>query len=500
MTSINTNIGALIAQNNMEKSMASMNKAMERLSSGLRINSASDDAAGASISSRMEAQVRGLSQAVRNSQDAQNLINTIEGANIEVVTSLQRLRELAVQSSSDTLSALDRTFLKDEATALIAEIDRIGDTTAYNGTNVLDGTFTSKFFQVGHMKDENIEVSVSSVKTSAIGSFQLSGAGKAYVVTDGASDTATTGLTVDGYLGAATAAVSAGDSAKYQAAAINADTASTGVTATAVTFAKLSAISVAEGVTFGMTSDNSTSQTIAVTITDVDDLTILRDAFNSASGVTGVSASFFEGDQSALLLTHATGEDIAFTNVTFGTNSTTMTLQALEADGSTAADTTGAVAGDGANDFMVTGTVTASSIAAFTVAADGADDAGFFDTDATDSDTTETGGTATLTALSSIEIGTLTGSGTAIEIIDGALDMVNDIRSDLGAVSNRLDKTINNLTNVMENTAASKSHITDADFAAETSNLTKAQILSQAATSMLAQANASKQNLLALLQ
>jgi flagellin len=177
-----------------------------------------------------------------------------------------------------------------------------------------------------------------------------------------------------------------------------------------------------------------------------------------------------------------------------------MTLQALEADGSTAADTTGAVAGDGANDFMVTGTVTASSIAAFTVAADGTDDAGFFDTDATDSDTTETGGTATLTALSSIEIGTLTGSGTAIEIIDGAIDMVNDIRSDLGAVSNRLDKTINNLTNVMENTAASKSHITDADFAAETSNLTKAQILSQAATSMLAQANASKQNLLALLQ
>ena len=500
MTSIYTNIGALAAQNNMEKSMNSMNQAMERLSSGLRINSASDDAAGASISSRMEAQVRGLSQAVRNSQDAQNLIDTIEGASIEVVTSLQRLRELAVQSSSDTLSSLDRTFLKDEATALIAEIDRIGDTTAYNGSNVLDGTYLSKYFQVGHMKDEEIEVSVNSVKTNAIGSFQLSGAGKAYVVTDGASDTNTTALTVDGYLGAATAAVSAGDSAKDQAAAINADTSSTGVTATAVTYAKISAISVAEGLTFGMTSDNSTSQTIAVTITDVDDLTILRDAFNSASGVTGVTASFFEGDQSALLLTHATGEDIAFTNVTFDTNTTTMTLQALEADASTAADTTGATAGDGANDFMVTGTVTASSIAAFTVAGDGTDDAGFFDTDATDSDTTETGGTATLTALSSIDIGTQTGSGTAIEIIDGAIDMVNDIRSDLGAVSNRLDKTINNLTNVMENTTASKSQITDADFAAETSNLTKAQILSQAATSMLAQANASKQNLLALLQ
>ena len=162
MASVNTNIGALVASNNMSKQAREMEQAMERLSSGLRLNSASDDAAGISISERMNSQIKGLNQAIRNSQDAQNLIDTVEGANIEVVNILQRLRELAVQSANDTMSGLDRTFLADEATALIAEIDRIKDTTAYNGTKVLDGTFTSKMFQVGHKKDEEIAVSVSN--------------------------------------------------------------------------------------------------------------------------------------------------------------------------------------------------------------------------------------------------------------------------------------------------------------------------------------------------
>ena len=147
--SVNTNIGALVAQNNMSKQTREMEQAMERLSSGLRLNSAADDAAGMSISERMNSQIKGLSQAIRNSQDGQNLIDTIEGANQEVVNILQRLRELAVQSANDTNSVLDRTFIKDEATALIAEIDRIKDTTSYNGTKVLDGTFTSKILQVG---------------------------------------------------------------------------------------------------------------------------------------------------------------------------------------------------------------------------------------------------------------------------------------------------------------------------------------------------------------
>ena len=127
MASVNTNIGAMVAQNNMSKQTREMEQAMERLSSGLRLNSASDDAAGVSISERMNAQIKGLNQAIRNSKDAQNLIDTIEGANIEVVNILQRIRELAVPSANDTMSGLDRTFLADEVTALVAEIDRIKD-------------------------------------------------------------------------------------------------------------------------------------------------------------------------------------------------------------------------------------------------------------------------------------------------------------------------------------------------------------------------------------
>ena len=204
MASVNTNIGALVAQGNMNKTERDMAQAMERLSSGLRLNSASDDAAGVSISSRMEGQIRGLSQAVRNSEDAKNLIDTVEGASQEIVAILQRLRELAVQSATDTLSPLDRTFLKDEATALIAEIDRIKDTTAYNGSKVLDGTYASKVFQVGHKATEEIGVTVQNMASSAIGTFQLVGDPVSDIVTDSTSDVVTTALVINGHLGAGT--------------------------------------------------------------------------------------------------------------------------------------------------------------------------------------------------------------------------------------------------------------------------------------------------------
>ena len=171
----------------MSKQTREMEQAMERLSSGLRLNSAADDAAGISLSERMNAQIRGVSQAMRNSQDGQNLIDTIEGANQEVVNILQRLRELAVQSANDTNSALDRTFLADEATALIAEIDRIKDTTAYNGTKVLAVHLHLKFCG-WFKKDEEIAVSVDSVAAASIGTFQLKSDAAAYEITDGTND------------------------------------------------------------------------------------------------------------------------------------------------------------------------------------------------------------------------------------------------------------------------------------------------------------------------
>ena len=172
MTSVNTNIGALVAQDSMSKASKEMDQAIARLSSGLRINTAADDAAGMSIASKMEAQSRGLEQAIRNSADAQAMIDTTEGAHDEITNVLQRLRELAVQSSNDTNTALDRTFLKAETTALINEIDRISSQTQWNNQNVLDGTFTSKSFQVGANAGQTIAVSVDTAATASIGAFE----------------------------------------------------------------------------------------------------------------------------------------------------------------------------------------------------------------------------------------------------------------------------------------------------------------------------------------
>ena len=502
MASVNTNIGAMVAQNNMSKQTREMEQAMERLSSGLRLNSAADDAAGISISERMNAQIKGLSQAIRNSQDGQNLIDTIEGANQEVVNILQRLRELAVQSANDTNSALDRTFLKDEATALIAEIDRIKDTTAYNGTKVLNGTFTSKILQVGHLKDEEIAVSVDSVAASSIGTFQLKSDAVAYEITDGTNDNTETSITIDGHLGSANADVSAGSSAKVMAAAITEDAASTGVSATAVTYALINNLTVDGTLNFTLTTDDATSG-VSIVSNNVSkaDLTNLRDAINAKAAVTGVTATYESGSQGGVVLKHATGGNINMTNFTGATTTAEIDVHSLDVDGKTELDTgASGVATDGANDAFVTGTMTLSSIKAFTVSGDGSADAGFFNTNHGFSGATDAGGTAALTNIANIDIGTQTGAEAAIAVIDGAIDQVNNIRSDLGAISNRLDKTINNLSNIVENTSASRSHINDADFAAETSALTKAQILNQAATSMLAQANASKQNVLALLQ
>jgi flagellin len=172
MTSVNTNIGALVAQDSMSKASKEMDQAIARLSSGLRINTAADDAAGMSIASKMEAQSRGLEQAIRNSADAQAMIDTTEGAHVEITNVLQRLREIAVQSSNDTNTALDRTFLKAETTALINEIDRISSQTQWNNQNVLDGTFASKSFQVGANAGQTISVSVDTAATASIGAYE----------------------------------------------------------------------------------------------------------------------------------------------------------------------------------------------------------------------------------------------------------------------------------------------------------------------------------------
>jgi len=499
MTVVGTNLGAIVARDNMAKFNAEMDQAIERLSSGSRINSARDDAAGMAIVSKMTAQVNGLSGAIKNSVDAQKLIDTTEGAHLEVTNILQRLRELAVQSSNDTNDALDRTFIKSESTALIAEIDRITQQTTWNGFNIMNGDFSSKQFQVGSNANEDITVSVTTTASASIGNYQANGETGVYT---GAADTiAAHTLTVSGFVGSADATVAANGSAEDAAAAINALTASTGVTAEAKTTAKFGTMSATGTVTFNIGSATADKEAaISVAVTDVSDLRGIKDAINAVAGTTGITAEMSSGTNASMVLTHQQGADIMISDFLVGDAATTMKLAGFDTDGTVTTSSGGtevtlqSTAGtDAFDDAVVNGHLQLNSHKTFTVTSSNTTtEQGFFDTTATS--------TSSLSAISAIDLGTAANAETAITAIDGALNGINAARSDLGAVSNRLDATISNLTNIVANTEASISNIQDADFALETSNMTKAQILNQAATSMLAQANASKQSILSLLQ
>jgi flagellin len=599
MTSVNTNVGANIASANISKISKEMDLAIERLSSGLRINSAKDDAAGMAIVSKMESQVTGLTQAVRNATDSQNLIDTTESASVEVVNILQRLRELAVQSANDTNTAIDRSFIKSEATQLIAEVDRIANQTTWNGTAVLDGTFQSKQFQLGANAKEDVTFSINSAKSADIGNNRVNGTSSINAET--ADIIAAHTISVTGDLGTATASINANASAADAATAVNAITASTGVTASAVTKVKMHSLGATGSLSFtlGNGASSGGSATISVTVSDTADLRVVKDAINAVAGTTGIDAVMDSSGNSAIILTHSTGQDIKIGSYNHGTNGTIMEVAVLDQDGTQTAVSTGVATSVALNDivtdtdslsdavsvaaaatltidstikaafnsqvgvivnanatagtdFTIVGTdmdgnaltevlalVTASgsttvstntfaTITSITTDTDIAtsvdvgqiqnleasavgqvrfDSANSFSA-TTDNITsaktnflaTTASNSSTLSALSSLNLGTVAGSEAAIDILDGAINKINQDRSDLGAISNRLDATVSNLTNIITNTQASVSNVRDADFSLETSRLTRAQILNQAATSMLAQANAQGQGVLALLQ
>ena len=594
MTSVNTNVGAQVASANIEKISKELDTAIARLSSGLRINSAKDDSAGMAIVSKMESQITGLNMAVRNATDSQALIDTTEGAQVEVVNILQRLRELAVQSANDSNTALDRSFINTEATQLIAEVDRIANQTSWNSTKMLDGTFTSKQFQLGANANETVTFSVDSVKSADIGNYRLNGTSTIVSASDDTIDAHT--LTVTGNIGSSAISVVVGSSAATTASQINSVSASTGVTATAQNKLKMHSLSASGTLSFTLGNDASSggSSAISVTVNDKDDLRVIKDAINAVAGTTGISAEIHSDGNSALVLTHSTGEDIKITAYNHGTDGSTLDLTTLDQDGavqaSTATESNTQILSDLAADTdLITSTAAAVNNAAsytlnttdvngyITITSAGNDVAnsveiigvnGNGDTIteslglsnasiATSTNTfatvtsikqliansagnntvgvtqsiaadaigqlrfnssnsfnvassvntqddnflgTTAANTASLSALSTVALGTSAGAATAIDILDGAIAKINDQRATLGAISNRLDSTVSNLTNIITNTQSSVSNIRDADFSAETSRLTRAQILNQAATSMLAQANASKQSVLSLLQ
>jgi flagellin len=530
-TVINTNVPAIIAKSNMDRVQRELESSINKLSSGSRINKAADDAAGMAVANRMESQIRGLTMAIRHGKDGQNLVDTADGAQIEISNMLQRLRELAVQAASDTLDTNNRTFLNAEATALKAEINRISEQTTWNNLNLLDGTYTGKVFQVGFKGAETIDVTIDDAASDSIGAFNMHSIGHAAIqgaTTSATSITATT-MSVSGYLGSAQVSIATdttgvNSSVKQLAADINSVKTSTGVEATAITKAKLHAVTDSGVIKFSLAGNHTTNKALTATATfyavtatlaDQNDLDPLADAINKHAANTGITAKL--GDTAAeLILTHQTGETIELRDIHVGgVTSKNLKLLALDKFGNDtgAADTTLNRATNTAQSEYTTtntaanrhayvlGTVTLTSIKNFTVAGDHATaNSGYFGTENSMTGQTASGGTAKLSSVASLSVADQEHASDAIAVLDAAIAKIDAQRADLGAISNRLSSVVDNNTSMVTNTESSKSHILDTDFAVETTKLTRTQILQQAATSMLAQANASKQSVLALLQ
>jgi flagellin len=489
---INTNVASLTAQNQLTKSQSLNSQALERLSSGLRINSAKDDAAGLAISTRFQSQISGLNVATRNANDGISLAQTAEGALDEITNNLQRIRELSVQSANATNSSSDRSALDAEVQERIKEIDRISSQTAFNGLNVLDGSFGDAAFQVGANAGETIGVNLSvgtrssqigqivDIETSAVAGAL--GEGELKISISGGSDVSV-GASKAGPDGAA--AGQRDSSAFALAEAINSSSI-TGLDVTAntektYTFSALSSTAAAGDDTYSLSVNGETIFDAQDLVSDgpisLDDVV---QKINLASAESGVTASKDGGN---LKLTASDGRDIDVTETLV--------------DGATAGTS---VAGSGLNvssDGVLEttkGTLTFSAIENVKLTTtDNLTDLGF-----------TTGTTRTLTpdtkTLNDVNVKDVDASNDAIKRIDSALGAVNELRSNLGAVQNRFESTIANLSTSVENLSAANGRILDADFASETAKLSKSQVLQQAGISVLAQANARPQQVLSLLQ
>ena len=467
---INTNLSSLTAQRNSSKSENDLTTAINRLSSGLRINSAKDDAAGLAIAERFSAQIRGLNQAARNANDGISLAQTAEGSLSSIGSNLQRIRELAVQSANATNSSTDRSALQQEVAQLVAEIDRVGSQTQFNGINLLDGTFSNQAFQVGANANQTISISgLANTRSAALG------ASLAATVTGGAvtATALTTGaLNLNGVaINAAVAGAGNGqaaDSAFAVAAAIN------GTQSTVVATANATVVTGAVPTTFTATAAGAITVNgvalgaVAAGGTAVGQGVNLAAAINAVSASSGVTAT--SSATGVLTLTAADGRNIvlagagvtaANTGLTAATTRGTVRLNTTEAAGIT-------IAGSAPANGGFTAGTTASAL--------------------------------TGTALSVIDISSVSGANTALATVDAALTTINSERAKLGAIQNRFSSTVSNLQTSSENLAASRSRIQDADFAAETAMLSRAQVLQQAGNAMIAQANQLPQQVLQLLR
>ncbi|WP_049721821.1 flagellin N-terminal helical domain-containing protein [Gilvimarinus polysaccharolyticus] len=574
---INTNVASLNTQRQLLQSGNALDQATERLSSGNRINSAKDDAAGLAISNRMTSQIRGLDQAVRNANDGVSMIQTAEGALQEATNILQRMRELSVQSANGIYSDADRNTLDAESQQLKAELNRISQETTFNGQNLLDGSLKAADLQVGSEQNQIITISVGSFSTSSLGgaSGDIVGEASAGGLTDlTALDTAGDLVINDTDISALDAATTLNEAL----ATINADLDGKGAEASAIV--NVEGTSVGSGtlvtgtdkLTLTVTDGNGETQATEISGTKtleelaakINDETSLDARINDAGRleISGEGATSVAVAGTGDALTNS-GLAATTTNFSMVFNDTsadgrgvkieqgTATIAELQALGIDAQDDNGNLQGNtvatgtilAEGDLIINGvaigeindqagTATAATQLAEAIkvinessaetgvvafAGNGTSNLALRSTNGEEI-SIEAGDSATAADLlaaiglqernaagssgsvASIDISTAAGAQKAIGIIDKAISQVSDTRADLGAVNNRLDFTVSNLSNVSEKTSAARSRITDADFAAETASLSRSQVLQQAATAMLAQANSRPQQVLSLLQ
>jgi len=500
---INTNIASLNSQRNLNASQNSLSTSLQRLSTGLRINSAKDDAAGLAISERFTSQIRGLNQAARNANDGISLAQTAEGALSSAGEILQRIRELAVQSANASNSGSDRQAIQNEVGQLAQELDRIATTTQFNGKNLFDGSFGTAAFQVGANANQTISTSTANLRTTTYGNNQVgaagtgtAGLGVGALAAAGAEATSLTAgnFDVNGYIGSKTIAVATTDSAASIATKVNTQSGNTGVTATARNDVSLT-FGAAGSYNLKVIGDNTTAETITFSISatnTADGLSAAVTAFNDKSAKTGLVASL-NSSNGAVIISSATGANIQVQD-TATANAGTVVVQGLKADQTTALGTSRTLAADTTADgVFVVGQVTFDSQKSFSLvqAAAGTNLLGAVGAATVGS---------TLNKVSALDVTTFLNATDALKTVDSALALVTGERAKFGALQSRFETTITNLQTSSENLSASRSRIQDADFAAETANLTRAQILQQAGTAMLAQANALPQNVLTLLR
>ena len=502
MTVINTNVSAIGAQNSLRTSGLNQTSAMERLSSGIRINSAKDDAAGLAISTRMTANIRGLSAAIRNANDGISLTQTAEGALSSISDNLQRIRELAVQSANSSNNATDRAALNAEATQLVSEIDRVAGNASFNGIKLLDGSYQDQALQVGagNEQDDRILITIGSAKSSSLGV----GGGSSYSTSvDGTSvgDVALVagGLSVNGYIvGAANedgvSSSGATTSGIAIAAAINAVNGQSGVTATVqkTTLTGTAAEGFDTEIPDGVVKINGVN---IGAIAEAGDAAArgaqMTAAINAKSAQTGVVAKF-STTTGAVDLSAADGRNISISIGPVDGTEIDETMTGLSHDPGS----------DDSEDPAVE-TITRSTIKLSSSNATGITIAGVTAEALTAAGLEEGYSSAIATAgagVSTVDLTTAAGSQTALSTLDKAINTITDMRASMGAYQNRLTASISNLETSSMNLQASRSRILDTDYAKETTNLAKAQIIQQAATAMLAQANQSAQSVLSLLK